>query len=114
MLLCLCGMIGGNSIGRTGEFEWMVVCTGAMLYAWVNPMISLLAEKWLPYLLQSVAIYVLLVFALLYMGKYLSPDKLNEHKDYQILMGMSLLFFVMTTIVSRAIKFIYNLTSKHF
>ncbi len=85
---------------RDQESVYKVACTSWLLFAWLNPIISVFSVKWWKYMIQSLIVFALLGFSLLSLSSFFSELSLAEMLEYQLSIQATVVFYVTATIVS--------------
>ena len=109
-LATLMGIFIIRSGSASGEWEWMVACTGILFFSLVNPLISVFEGHKKHYTLFSFLGFAAVFVGCLLAAKLISPEPLNAYPHYRFILLTTGIFFFLATGVGALIRMFLSLT----
>ena len=105
----ICGLLHTN-----GSEEYFAAIVAVIFFCLINIVVSLAYESFLRYTIPSFYLYILLVAILFFTAKQLSGYSIWKLYEYKMMTTSVSLFYFIASVMVRAIRLIYEASSKGF
>jgi hypothetical protein len=107
-ILSWVGMIICHFIFRGDSFEFMAAFTGIVLFCLMNSVVSVFHETFIKYTWPSWMIFIGLLAVLLLSARFLSGISIWALREYRMMLGSIVAFYVISSILVRIIRSIWE------
>jgi hypothetical protein len=104
----LTGMVLCHFAFKGGAFEFMAAFTGVVLYSMVNCVVSVFHESFVKYTWPSWWIFAGLLIILLLAARLISGISIWSLREYRMMLGSIVVFYIVTSILVRLIRTIWE------
>ena len=106
--LSIVGMIVCHFIFRGDSFEFMAAFTGIVLFSIINSVVSVFHESFIKYTWPSWMLFIALLVVLLLTARLISGVSIWALREYRMMLGSILVFYVMTSLLVRLVRAIWE------
>ncbi len=86
--------------------------TSLLLFAWLNPIISVFSNRWIWYMIQSYFVFFVLAVGLIFVSSFFSELSIANLPSHQLTIQAILVSYLAATMVAGIFKAIVLLVSK--
>jgi hypothetical protein len=105
MLICLLGHIPGAS-------EYFAAFIAIVFYSLLNTVVSLAHPSFFRYTVPSYYMFILLLIVLLLSARYISGISIWHLEIYRMMLLSIVMFYVIASLLVRALRFLYDAAEK--
>jgi len=106
--LTLTGMVFCHFIFRGSSFEFMAAFTGVVLFSVMNSVLSVFHESFVKYTWPSWWAFLGLLVVLLLSARYISGVSIRTHREYLMMLGSIVVFYIITSLLVRLVRTIWE------
>ncbi|HWB62077.1 MAG TPA: hypothetical protein VG603_01110 [Chitinophagales bacterium] len=103
------GMLICKIAGLNNGEEYFTAMVGLIFYALINTVVSIAYSSYLRYTVPSYYIYIGLVIVLLLSARVMSGISIWTLEEYRMMLFSITMFYVVASILVRAVRYIYEL-----
>ena len=106
--LSVAGMVICHFLFKGAAYEFMSAFTGIVLFTIMNSVVSVFHETFIKYTWPSWLIFVVLLIVLLLSARFISGSSIREHREYVMMLGSIVAFYIITSILVRIVRAIWE------
>jgi hypothetical protein len=106
--ISLSGMFVCHFVFRGGTTEFTAAFTGIVLFSMINSVVSIFNETFVKYTWPSWLLFIALLVVLLLCARYISGVSIWSLREYRMMLGSIVAFYVITSLMVRVIRAIWE------